>query len=182
MDQVIAQRAADRAGQRKNHAAFRRAWNSWTYSNGKHFDLDADWRTTIDRHLSNGLDMDDLKEFIDVAMSAKTGDPWKYFNGCCWRRLEQIQSEVAAVVRAEEPRRTSTPEHWTEPEIAGMRQRAAAERADQMGVYPEEAVEAAMRVIHPHSEHADCGESFCMAIATGILLGRIRADKFVGDV
>jgi hypothetical protein len=84
--------------------------------------------------------------------------------------------------RAEEPRRTSTPEHWTEPEIAGMRQRAAAERADQMGVYPEEAVEAAMRVIHPHSEHADCGESFCMAIATGILLGRIRADKFVGDV
>lgn len=96
MQTVLARRAEDRAGRRTNHEAFREMWNSWTYFGGKTFELPPDWRTSIDRHLDEGLDFDDFDELIDVAMTAKSRDPWKYFNGCCWRRLDAIREDIAA--------------------------------------------------------------------------------------
>lgn len=121
MQTVLSRRAADRENRRLNHDAFREMWDAWTFR-GETFDLAADWRTTIDRHMDNGLDMEDFDELIDVAMTSKSRDPWKYFNGCCWRRLDDIHNDIAAEIQSvdeadvppwERPVRTS----WTESDV-----------------------------------------------------------------
>lgn len=50
------------------------------------------------RLLNAGLEMDDLHELIKVAMVAKTRDAWRYFCGCCWRRIKQSQEHARSII------------------------------------------------------------------------------------
>lgn len=42
--------------------------------------------------------MDDLHELVDVAMTARSRDTWRYFCGCCWTRIREAQDRAAAIV------------------------------------------------------------------------------------
>lgn len=50
------------------------------------------------RFLTAGLTMDDLHELVDVAMTARSRDTWRYFCGCCWTRIREAQDRAAAIV------------------------------------------------------------------------------------
>lgn len=94
-------RAAKRAESAHIHAAFIDKWNTWTFRRGihdYHFNLPGNWRASVERFLDLGLQMDDLHELVDVAMGSRSDDPWRYFCGCCWRRVEQAQKEAREIV------------------------------------------------------------------------------------
>lgn len=82
--------------------AFLAEWNSWIYQyrgENKTIPIPANWPTTIDQFIAAGLDMVDLKELLDVAMSARCKDEWRYFCGCCWTRIRQLQEHAAEIVK-----------------------------------------------------------------------------------
>lgn len=56
----------------------------------------ADWRSSIERFLANGLDAQVLTRFVRVAMESKVSarDVWRYFCGCCWNEISDRQ-EIA---------------------------------------------------------------------------------------
>lgn len=95
-------RAAARAEARDRNAAFLAHWETWTYTRGIHqytFDLPGGWRNSIDQFLAAGLEMGDLTELVDVAMGSRSTDPWRYFCGCCWRRIGQAHHAASAIVQ-----------------------------------------------------------------------------------
>lgn len=95
MDAVIARRREDRDIRRLRQDSFAEVWDAWTDTQGRTFPRSADWRTTIDKFMELGLDIADFDELVDVAMTTKARvEPWKYFCGCCWRRLDDIQREI----------------------------------------------------------------------------------------
>ncbi|WNM74331.1 HNH endonuclease [Gordonia phage Thimann] len=102
-EEVARRRAVERTARRANHEAFQtNSWNRWTYGRGRnHFELPADWRQSIDQFLDAGLELDDLDELVDVAMESQSRDPWKYFCGCCWRRISQLHADAQSLIRAE---------------------------------------------------------------------------------
>lgn len=73
---------------------FDAAWWEYTYEyDGKRecFPRTPDWRDTIERLLTRGLDSSDLRRYIAVAMRSRARDPWTYFCGCCWREITTRQ-------------------------------------------------------------------------------------------
>jgi hypothetical protein len=102
MELVAQARAVDRAEAEYRYDKFHTAWKNWTYTNwrGEKFtvDLPGNWRTNIDQFLKAGLELDDLIELIRVAMGSKADDEWRYFCGCCWRRIKDAQEQAAHIV------------------------------------------------------------------------------------
>lgn len=105
MKVVAATRAAARKEADAIHEEFFDHWNSWTYKNWRgeeiHVDLPGNWESSVDQFLASGLEMDDLHELIKVAMGAKTQDEWRYFCGCCWRRIKDAQEHAARIVASD---------------------------------------------------------------------------------
>jgi hypothetical protein len=90
---------------------FDEAWSGWNYDAHetvvvkKAIPRDPDWRESIERLLALGLPASDLDRLMRVAMANKTltvGNIWRYFMGCCWNTLKQIQEEAAALMRTDE--------------------------------------------------------------------------------
>lgn len=109
---AVVARARAQARQQANelYLGFESAWKNWYYTDWRgqeiYADLPGDWRRSIDQFLDAGLELDDLTELIRVAMNARTSDEWRYFCGCCWRRIRENQEMAASILKAEE-----TPEH-----------------------------------------------------------------------
>lgn len=95
-------RAVERGEREQRYAMFHADWCGWTWtdrSGQKHqFDLPHDWRTTVDQVLAAGLEMGDLIELIRVAMESPADDVWRYFCGCCWRRVKDAQNQAAQII------------------------------------------------------------------------------------
>lgn len=103
---VAEERAADREVRQGRHAAFLSEWSNWTYQ-GKwqsggyerlHYDLPGGWQNSIDQFVGAGLDLADLQEMVNVAMGSQSPDKWRYFCGCCWKRIKQGQERAAAML------------------------------------------------------------------------------------
>lgn len=77
-------------------------WHSWSSTdfrgNVKHVPVPNGWASSVHRFLDAGLTFDDLHELVDVAMNSKSRDVWKYFCGCCWRRLEHAQARAHELI------------------------------------------------------------------------------------
>lgn len=96
---IVAQgRATERADADERYEHFLTLWNTWTYSNDQTVPLPNNWKRSIDQFLDAGLEMGDLEDLIEVAMTAKTRDEWRYFCGCCWRRISQAQENARAII------------------------------------------------------------------------------------
>jgi hypothetical protein len=100
--EIVAQgRATERLEAEIRYAKFHQDWQAWTWTNWQgehHFTLPQNWRTTVDQVLAAGLEMDDLTELIRVAMESPADDRWRYFCGCCWRRIREAQEHAANIV------------------------------------------------------------------------------------
>jgi hypothetical protein len=101
MQSVAIGRAVEREEARERHESFLAHWNSWTFrymGELKAVPLPNAWKRSVDQFLAAGLETEDLEELIEVAMTAKTRDEWKYFCGCCWRRIAEAQEHAQAIV------------------------------------------------------------------------------------
>lgn len=121
MDQAAAERAADQARAQELHRQFIIEWEAWTDGRGRTTPKPGAWPATVDQFLNAGLSMKDLHELITVAMEAKAGDTWRYFCGCCWKRIGQLQERAKEILMAEpesgEPKRITLVTRWSADEI-----------------------------------------------------------------
>lgn len=85
---------------------FLEIWNRWTWTDfrgDKHnVDLPDDFRVSVAQFYDAGLVYDDFEELIEVAMTSKSRDIWKYFCGCCWRRIRQSQERALEILEDSE--------------------------------------------------------------------------------
>lgn len=98
MQQAADERALDRNQAAQLHAAFTNEWDSWTDRRGNTCERPPAWTSSIDQFLAAGLSMDDLTELVTVAMTSRSTDTWRYFCGCCWRRIRDLQDRAAEIV------------------------------------------------------------------------------------
>lgn len=63
-------------------------------------DKPASWRQTVAQFLDAGLDIVQMCELIDVAMESNAKDDWRYFCGCCWSRVRELQASARALLMA----------------------------------------------------------------------------------
>lgn len=73
---------------------FRDAWQRWRVNGtNETVPLPSGYRKSVVTWLSRGLDIDDLVELIPVAMEKRlpNSDRFRYYAGCAWRRVEQIE-------------------------------------------------------------------------------------------
>ncbi|MGX1809688.1 HNH endonuclease [Nocardia sp. NPDC055321] len=108
LQQAANERAQQFADSKKTADQFRALWEQWTWtdrSGEKHpFGLPGDFASSVRQFLSAGLTFTDLDELIDVAMNANgprdDNALWKYFCGCCWKRLAQAQERATQLLSA----------------------------------------------------------------------------------
>lgn len=83
---------------------FLKIWKSWTYGGDKKtVYIPSDFGSSIHQFLAAGLEPSDLEELVGVAMRCKTSkDEWKYFCGCCWKRVRQAQERAAEILAEED--------------------------------------------------------------------------------
>jgi hypothetical protein len=103
MEQVADERAASDYYRRELHEAFIAHWNTWTWTdawgNKNTIEIPRSYGASIDQFHAAGLNLDDLESLIDVAMEAKTKDEWRYFCGCCWRRIREMQDRAMQIIQ-----------------------------------------------------------------------------------
>lgn len=104
MEIAAAGARAEREERDANRHAFLDKWNEWNYEyrGATHYmPLPGDWPTSIDAFIKAGLDLDDLAEAIEIAMSKrqiKSDSIFPYFCGVCWRMIEQRRDTAAGLV------------------------------------------------------------------------------------
>jgi hypothetical protein len=97
MEIVATGRAVARQEARERQNEFLALWCRWTIG-GEVVELEDDWASSLDRFVLAGLDMEDMEELIAVAMRSRSSEKWRYFCGCCWRRIAESQEHARAIV------------------------------------------------------------------------------------
>lgn len=102
MQQAADERGAAREFHLRMHHWFRERWERWTWTDArghKHtIPLPDTYATSLDTFINAGLRDNDFDEFIDAAMAARTSDEWRYFCGCCWRRIREYNDRAAQIM------------------------------------------------------------------------------------
>lgn len=161
---------------------FLKVWKNWTYGgpNGDKYTvaIPNDFGTSIHQFLAAGLEFHDLEELVGVAMRCKTTkDEWKYFCGCCWRRVEQAQERATEIVSADDqrtlPAEFSTA--YTNSQVVDSFSTVATRWRERFGT------ELATCVCANDGEF--CGDFACtvqlIGIAQGVLLGPESAAQVI---
>lgn len=101
---AIQQAAAEMAGQREHIAGIVEMvddeWTRWSIGD-KEVPRPDDWAQSIASFATAGLWPDDLCELLDVTMRSKASptNKWRYFCGCCWKRIEDTQRRAAEILQ-----------------------------------------------------------------------------------
>lgn len=97
---IVAQRrAADRERREQTALEFFDHWQSHRESQWKSADMAPGWENSLMTFLDAGLEVDDIKDLMVVALKTRTAtDKWRYFCGCCWTRVRQAQEQAAQIV------------------------------------------------------------------------------------
>jgi hypothetical protein len=63
-----------------------------------------EYLTSVQNFLAAGLEREDIERLVATAMasSAHRDDKWRYFCGCCWRVIREIQEAAAAALEGSE--------------------------------------------------------------------------------
>lgn len=105
MFRVTVDRSIDR--ERRNEYAddFLTAWNRWTWGHKGHkFPLPTNWRVSIQRFYDIGIDIDEIREMVEVTLTNERVDPdssFRYFAGCAWRAVAEIQEAAKTYMASE---------------------------------------------------------------------------------
>lgn len=84
---------------------FRSLWDDWTYGPAKKPIPLPDGYDAVLRFVDAGLSEPEIQELLTVAMRAshiRPADTWRYFCGCCWRRIRENADMAAELIAAEE--------------------------------------------------------------------------------
>lgn len=92
-------------------AQFTASWDTYTYEAPKTVyecrtvPKDDSWEIDIRRFLALGLPAPKLLEFVVVAMKKdlRPSDTWRYFCGCCWKEITEMQKAASELLASEEP-------------------------------------------------------------------------------
>ncbi len=185
MELAAAERAADRVRVEELHGQFVIEWESWTNGRGLTMPKPSSWSSTVDQFLNSGLSMSDLHELIAVAMESKANDIWRYFCGCCWRRIGQLQERVKEILEQDASPTPIAPlaTVWTEQEINEWVDRA--ERVALRRLNAELIGSAHCR--HRSDGESDCGDPVCRIqraeilgwMSDQVILKSLRGDEVV---
>lgn len=81
-------------------------WNDYQQAYPDLPDLPGDWMLSVEPWWARGLTAWDVKELMEPAVVRVRRDPWKYFCGIVWKRLDQLQERALEVVETD-------PADWT---------------------------------------------------------------------
>lgn len=87
---------------------FLEKWHDWTYGppdNRQYVPMDGGWKNSLVAFLSRGLSLEDLFEFVDLAMGRQkvdAADTWRYFCGICWRAIGDLDERARELLAHEE--------------------------------------------------------------------------------
>ncbi|MDF9718121.1 HNH endonuclease [Nocardioides sp. ChNu-99] len=77
-------------------------WNDWGYTaaDGERvrIPLPGDWQPSVRNILECGADIDTLVELIDVAMTSKAKDTFRYWCGCAWNHVRALQDRAKEIL------------------------------------------------------------------------------------
>jgi hypothetical protein len=82
-------------------------WDRWHVGpegSGEKVPLDSDWESTLVRFYEHGLDLEDIRHAVAVAMGNNTvplARTFRYFAGVCWRLVGELQNMASAIVETE---------------------------------------------------------------------------------
>lgn len=96
-------RSIDRQVMDDEVAEFDGVWCAWhANATGKEVPRDAGWEDSIERFISLGLTQDEMKKLVRVAMNKVASvDAWRYFCGCCWRAITELQESARLYLEAQ---------------------------------------------------------------------------------
>ena len=102
-------------------------WNCWTNWRGDFYDADGA-EASIPQFITAGLTTQEIKHLIEVAMKSQAKDKWRYFCGCCWKRIRQNQELAAQIVSQEpaeadasKPPQVTVRTRWTQEDVDAFR-------------------------------------------------------------
>ncbi len=78
-------------------------WRQWTSRAGGEVARPGNWKRSIRAFVEAGLPIDEMVELVETAMDSKARDTWRYFCGCCWTRIRQMQDRARAILDAKTP-------------------------------------------------------------------------------
>ncbi|MGV0634473.1 HNH endonuclease [Mycolicibacillus trivialis] len=159
MERAANERAQERQQAADTHGQFITEWEAWTNSYGKTTPIPRSWPATVDQLLAAGLDMTDLHELITVAMESKANDTWRYFCGCCWTRIRQLQERAQEIVAGAEPSQVDRPftTRWTLQEVGLL----ISELEDVVTLTHGRSLD---EISCSHGKLTECGDGICYLI------------------
>ena len=102
LEQARAQADDQREARLRTCAAFIEEWDAWPFAfGGKPFPLPDNFPDAIETWVERGLTVDDFRELIVVTMGRDrlpARDRFRYFAGCCWRRITEIEKQAARIM------------------------------------------------------------------------------------
>ncbi|MEZ0090039.1 HNH endonuclease [Streptacidiphilus sp. EB129] len=96
-------------------AAFKEAWDSWTYPSGnsrKTFDLPADWRIGIERYRLAGLPASAWPDVVEPGMANKkvsADNIFRYMCGVANKRVEEVHERARGILGVSAERHAQMP-------------------------------------------------------------------------
>ncbi len=105
MAQVADIRERESQEENKLRLWFNGIWCSWKDWRGEPLEVASDYEKTIKTFLNSGLTYTEIEDLIHVSMNAKhvsNKQKWKYFCGCCWRRIRENQEMASQILLEQE--------------------------------------------------------------------------------
>jgi hypothetical protein len=82
-------------------AAVNRAWESWLFGKNPYPRPD-DWHLSVYRLHASGLPLSIATDLVDQAtVIPNVRDRWRYFCGCCWNKVREIEATARDLVEAD---------------------------------------------------------------------------------
>lgn len=101
MAQVAEIRAAERIERMEIKFWFGDVWESWVNWKDEPFPTPDAALDSVIRFLAGGLDRAEIEDLVRVAMHSQAPDKWRYFCGCCWRRIRENTDMAREILNAE---------------------------------------------------------------------------------
>jgi hypothetical protein len=80
----------------------RAEWIQWVSPNGEPDEPPPGYEESVEQWLKAGLSVDQMVQLVAVAQGRRVNnDHWRYFAGCCWRRITQLQDRAREILNEE---------------------------------------------------------------------------------
>lgn len=101
---AVAEAAA--IGAADDHSWFVEYWNCWE-TRGQPVPMDVNWRSAIDVWTGRGLTHAVILDNVERAMTKlglRNRDVFRYFAGCCWRSVTELEQQAAQIIERKRAR------------------------------------------------------------------------------